>query len=157
MNSQRQLDSLIRLPEGRLLRGSAELNAPARDVWRLVGNFAGFPAFIPPMAWIEMTGTGVRSIRKKFFKDGNIVMEQLNSHDNERMRMTWSLLYSTFNIGNLWSEMRVEPVASSRCNVVWEIVGEPWEGGAAAVPEFEKFIEGYLDMAMSNIKAMFNK
>lgn len=81
-----QPDSLIQLPQGGLITGHTKLNAPARAVWNIVGNFGGFAAFIPPLAWIEMTGSGVRSIRKKFFRDGNIVMEQLNARDDEKCK-----------------------------------------------------------------------
>jgi Polyketide cyclase / dehydrase and lipid transport len=150
-------DSLIKTPKRDVITGTVKLNAPSRDVWKIVGNFAGFATFITPLVWTEMTGTGLRSIRKKFFNDGNVVMEQLNSHDDEKMYMTWSLLYTSFNIGNLWASMRVQPITSSSCQVVWDIIGEPWEGGDDAHPAFDKFIKGFLSMAMSNLEAIFNQ
>lgn len=152
-----QPDSLIQLPQGGLITGHTKLNAPARAVWNIVGNFGGFAAFIPPLAWIEMTGSGVRSIRKKFFRDGNIVMEQLNARDDEKMQMSWTLLYTTFNIGNLWSSMRVQALNEQQCEVFWDIIADPWEGSEAARPEFNAFLEGFLGMAMSNLEGMFGQ
>lgn len=157
VNNQLQPDTLVRNTQTRILRGSADLNVAARSAWAVVGDFAGFQQFITGLERTEMTGEGVRSVRKKFFADGNIVLEQLNSRDDEQMVMTWSLLYTTFNIGNLWAAMRVVPDGEQRCTAIWEICGEPWSGGEAGQPEFDAFVEGFLEMAMSNLKALFNR
>ncbi len=150
-------DTLVTLPKGEMITGRAVLNSPAKLVWGTVGNFAGFATFISGLVYTEMIGTGVRSVRKKIFNDGNIVLEQLNSHSNEKMLMTWSLLYTTFNIGNLWASMRVLPITDNSCEVIWDIIADPWEGGDAAVPEFTNFLKGFLAMAISNLETMYNK
>jgi Polyketide cyclase / dehydrase and lipid transport len=152
-------DTLIQNPVTNIISGSAELNVAARTAWAVVGDFAGFAQFITGLERTEMTGSGVRSVRRKIFADGNIVLEQLNSHDDAAMVMTWTLLYTTFNIGNLWAAMRVEPVGGDdqRCLVTWDICGTPWEGGADGQGAFDAFVEGFLAMAMGNLKAMFNQ
>ncbi|CAN7571826.1 SRPBCC family protein [Pseudoduganella sp. LjRoot289] len=150
-------DTLIRNPATRVISGSAELPVPARQAWAVVGDFAGFDKFITGLERTEMTGDGVRSVRKKFFGDGNIVLEQLNSRDDAAMQMTWSLLYTTFNIGNLWAWMRVDETGANGCKVSWDIAGEPWTGGAEGQPAFDAFVEGFVDMAMTNLKALFQK
>jgi len=152
-----KMDTLVKVPQRPIVTGSAELNAPARDVWRVVGNFAGFPVFIPIMAHIEMTGTGVRSIRRKLFKDGNIVIEQLNTYDDEAMRMTWSTLWSTFDIGNLWAAMRVDALTANSCIAHWDIAAEPWQKGPEAQANLDQLVRVLLDMATSNWRTMFNK
>ena len=96
-----QPDTLVRNPVGNPVVASVSVNGDARSVWNVVGDFAGFAKFIPALSHIEMTGEGVRSVRKKLFKDGNVVIEQLNSHDDQAMTMTWSLIYTSLNIGNL--------------------------------------------------------
>lgn len=150
-------DTLVYNPTTRVISGSAELKVPAQTAWAVVGDFSGFSKFISGLERTEMNGSGVRSVRKKIFADGNIVIEQLNSHDDHKMVMTWSLLYTTFNIGNLWAAMLVEPITQDTCKVVWNIAGEPWTGGPEAQPAFEEFVQGFLDMAMTNLKAMFNQ
>ena len=99
-----------------------------------------------------MTGSGVRSVRKKLFKDGNVVIEQLNSHDDQAMCMTWSLIYTSLNIGNLWAAMQVEALGEQHSRATWTIQAEPHEGGAEALPAFQAFLQGFADNAMSNVR-----
>jgi hypothetical protein len=148
--------TLIHAPSTAILTGSADLDVPAREAWKVVGDFAGFSKFITGLERTEMTGSGVRSLRKKFFADGNLVVEQLNTHDDANMVMTWSLIYTTFDIGNLWASMRAEPRGDASCTVTWDIAGEPWTGGAERQPEFDAFVTGFLDMAMTNLRTLFN-
>lgn len=145
-------DTLIRNPEGCRVIASVEIAAPAASAWNIVGNFAGFPVFIPALAHIEMTGSGVRSVRKKLFKDGNVVIEQLNSRDEDAMSMTWSLIYTSLNIGNLWAAMQVEAIDAEHSRATWTIHAQPWDGGAEALPGFQAFLQGFADDAMSNVR-----
>ncbi|RSC28427.1 SRPBCC family protein [Pseudomonas putida] len=149
-------DTLIRNPQGCLVVSSVDIAAPAEAVWNIVGNFAGFPVFIPALAHIDMTGIGVRSVRKKLFKDGNVVIEQLNSRDEQTMQMTWSLIYTSLNIGNLWAAMQVEALDAHRSRAVWTIQAEPWEGGPEALPGFQVFLQGFADEAMANVRNLLS-
>lgn len=149
-------DTLIRNPEGCQVVAHVDIAAPAASVWNIVGNFAGFPVFIPALSHIEMTGSGVRSIRKKLFKDGNVVIEQLNSRDEQAMHMTWSLIYTSLNIGNLWAAMQVEALDDGYSRATWTIQAEPWAGGAEALPGFQAFLQGFADEAMENVKHLLS-
>ncbi|WP_248918176.1 SRPBCC family protein [Pseudomonas entomophila] len=149
-------DTLIRNPEGCEVVSSVEITAPAAAVWNIVGNFAGFPVFIPALAHIDMTGSGVRSVRTKLFKDGNVVIEQLNSHDAQAMHMTWSLIYTSLNIGNLWAAMEVQVIDANHSRATWTIQAEPWEGGPEALPGFQAFLQGFADEAMGNVKNLLS-
>ncbi|MCO7566995.1 SRPBCC family protein [Pseudomonas sp. S 311-6] len=149
-------DTLIRNPQGCQVVSSVEIAAPAASVWNIVGNFAGFPVFIPALSHIDMTGSGVRSVRKKLFKDGNVVIEQLNSRDEQAMTMTWSLIYTSLNIGNLWAAMQVEALDGQHSRATWTIQAEPWEGGAEALPGFQAFLQGFADEAMGNVRTLLS-
>jgi len=149
-------DTLVRNPAGCQVVASVHIDAPAASVWNIVGNFAGFPVFIPALAHIDMTGSGVRSVRKKLFKDGNVVIEQLNSRDEQAMCMTWSLIYTTLNIGNLWAAMQVTAVDAHSSRATWTIQAEPWEGGPEALPGFQAFLQGFADEAMGNVKNLLS-
>ncbi|NIF19955.1 SRPBCC family protein [Pantoea sp. Cy-639] len=149
-------DTLIHNPQGCLVVSSVEIAAPAASAWTIVGNFAGFPVFIPALAHIEMTGSGVRSVRKKLFKDGNVVIEQLNSRDDQAMNMTWSLIYTSLNIGNLWAAMEVVAIDGNRSRATWTIQAEPWEGGPEALPGFQAFLQGFADEAMGNVRNLLS-
>jgi len=149
-------DTLIKNPDACRVTSAVEIESDAHSVWGVVGNFAGFPVFIPALAQCEVTGTGVRCVRKKLFKDGNVVIEQLNSHDDREMFMTWSLIYTTLNVGNLWAAMTVQKLGDKQCLATWTIVAEPLTGGPETWPAFEAFLQGFADEAMSNVRNLFN-
>ncbi|NUU34517.1 SRPBCC family protein [Pseudomonas sp. C2B4] len=148
-------DTLIKNPQGCHVVSSVEVPADAAQVWAVVGNFAGFDRFIPALSHIEITGEGVSSLRKKFFKDGNLVVEQLNSRDDQSLSMTWTTIYNTLGVANLWAAMQVKPVGPGKAVATWTIIAEPAQGDAEALPGFKDFVQGFADDAMSNVLKMF--
>jgi hypothetical protein len=150
-----QPDTLIKNPHGCHVVSSVEVPADAPRVWAVVGNFAGFDKFIPALSHIEMTGEGVTSLRKKFFKDGNLVVEQLNSRDDQALSMTWTTIYNTLGVANLWAAMAVEPLGAGKSRATWTIIAEPAQGGAEAMPGFKDFVQGFADDSMNNVLKLF--
>jgi hypothetical protein len=148
-----QPDTLIKNPQGCQVVSSVEVPANAAKVWAVVGNFSGFDRFIPALSHIEMTGEGVSSLRKKFFKDGNLVVEQLNSRDDQALSMTWTTIYNTLGVANLWAAMRVESLGSDRSRATWTIIAEPAQDGVDS--QFKDFVQGFADDAMNNVLKMF--
>lgn len=150
-----QPDTLIKNPQGCHVVSSVEVPADAAQVWAVVGNFAGFDRFIPALSHIEMTGEGVSSLRKKFFKDGNLVVEQLNSRNDQALNMTWTTIYNTLGVANLWAAMSVESLGADKSRATWAIIAEPAQGGAEALPGFKQFVQGFADDAMGNVVKLF--
>ncbi|WP_454837617.1 SRPBCC family protein [Pseudomonas mohnii] len=146
-----QPDTLIKNPQGCQVVSSVEVPVDAAKVWAVVGNFAGFDQFIPALSHIEMTGEGVSSLRKKFFRDGNLVVEQLNSRDDQALSMTWTTIYNTLGVANLWAAMNVESLGAGKSRATWTIIAEPAQGGADALPGFKDFVQGFADDAMNNV------
>jgi hypothetical protein len=150
-----QPDTLIKNPQGCQVVSSVEVMADAAQVWAVVGNFAGFDQFIPALSHIEMTGEGVSSLRKKIFRDGNLVVEQLNSRDDHALSMTWTTIYNTLGVANLWAAMTVESLGVGKSRATWTIMAEPAQGGAEALPGFKDFVQGFADDAMNNVLKLF--
>ncbi|VVO45633.1 hypothetical protein PS903_00004 [Pseudomonas fluorescens] len=150
-----QPDTLINNPEGDAVVASVEVPADAAQVWAVVGDFAGFDRFIPALSHIEMTGEGVSSLRKKFFRDGNLVVEQLNSRDEHARSMTWTTIYNTLGVAQLWAAMSVEALGANKSRATWTIIAEPAQGGGQALPEFNAFVQGFADDAMNNVLKLF--
>ncbi|CRM67756.1 SRPBCC family protein [Pseudomonas sp. 58 R 3] len=148
-----QPDTLIRNPNGAPLVASVDVACDAARLWRVVGNFAGFDAFIPALSHIEMTGTGVGALRRKFFHDGHHVVEQLNSWDDEAMCMTWTTLYNTLGVARLWAAMRVEALDAQRSRATWTLIGEPVDMPQA---EFEQFVQAFAASALEHVRRMFD-
>jgi carbon monoxide dehydrogenase subunit G len=152
-----QPDTLIRNPQGCHVASSVEVPADAAQVWAVVGNFAGFDQFIPALSHIEMTGEGVSSLRKKFFKDGNLVVEQMNSRDDQARNMTWTTIYNTLGVAHLWAAMSVEPVTAGKSRATWTIIAEPAQGSVEALSGFKDFVQGFADDAMNNVLKLFTQ
>ncbi|MBV4488889.1 SRPBCC family protein [Pseudomonas sp. SWRI153] len=153
--SNLQPDTLINNPQGCHVVSSVDVPAEAAKVWAVLGNFAGFDRFIPALSHIEMTGEGVSSLRKKFFKDGNLVVEQLNSRDELARSMTWTTIYNTLGVANLWAAMQVQSLDEGRSRATWTIIAEPASGREEALPEFKDFVQGFADDAMGNVLKLF--
>lgn len=147
-----QPDTLIRNPNGAPLVASVDVACDAARLWSVVGNFAGFDAFIPALSHIEMTGTGVGALRRKFFHDGHHVVEQLNIWDDEGMCMTWTTLYNTLGVARLWAAMRVEALDAQRSRATWTLIGEPVDMPQA---EFEQFVQAFAYSALEHVRRMF--
>ena len=153
--SNLQPDTLIKNPHGCHVVSSVQVPADAVQVWAIVGNFGAFERFIPALSHIEMTGEGVSSLRKKIFKDGNVVVEQLNSRDEQARSMTWTTIYNTLGVANLWAAMNVEALGEGQSRATWTIIAEPASGGEEALPGFRDFVQGFADDAMENVLKLF--
>ncbi|MEX5551986.1 SRPBCC family protein [Pseudomonas pergaminensis] len=146
-----QPDTLIRNPNGLPIVASVSVNCCASRLWAMVGQFAGFDVFIPDLMHIEMTGSGVGALRTKFFRDGNCVVEQLNSRDEQAMHMTWTTIYNTLGMARLWAAMHVEALEKERSRVTWTIIAEPTE---EVSPGFEQFVQGFANGALDNVRRL---
>ena len=144
-------DTLIRNPNGLPIVASVVLDCQAARLWSLVGKFEGFDAFIPALTHIEMTGTGVGALRTKFFRDGNCVVEQLNSRDEQAMHMTWTMIYNTLGIARLWAAIQVQALGTECSRVTWTIIAEPMDTAQAG---FEAFVQAFIDSALENARQL---
>lgn len=145
-------DTLITNPGGEPVVSAISINAPAREVWKVVGDFGGFTQFIPELASIEVIGNGPGSVRYKKFKEGDlVVVEQLNSHDDNTMAMTWTTIYNNLGVSKLWASMTVVPDGSASCVATWTIVAEPTDDNSMSTERFREFLQGFADGAMKNV------
>lgn len=149
-------DTLISNPVGTPVVSTVSVPGDAQAVWAVVGDFGGFAKFIPALASIEVIGTGPGSVRHKQFKEGGlVVVEQLNSHDDRALSMTWTTIYNNLGIRSLWASMTVVPTSEQSCKATWTIIAEPAEGNPASPEEFHDFLQGFADDAMSNVEKLF--
>lgn len=144
-------DTLIRNPNGQPIVASVVMDHNAAHVWNIVGTFSGFDAFIPTLTHIEMTGKSVGALRTKFFRDGNCVVEQLNSRDEQAMHMTWTMIYNTLGIAQLWAAIRVDALGAECSRVTWTIIAEPLDSAQAG---FEQFVQSFTQSALENVRRL---
>lgn len=155
LNDKLKPDTLIKNPERCRVVSSVTVPGDAQSVWAIVGNFGGFQAFIPSLDSIEVTGTGPGPVRRKLFKDGNVVIEQLNSRDDHALFMTWTLIHTSLPVGRLWAAMSVVPEGDNYCIATWTIIADPLESSSEPLEDFERFLQGFADNAMSNVRSLF--
>ena len=146
-----QPDTLIRNPSAPPIVASVVVDCPATRLWSMVGQFAGFNVFIPALTHIEMIGTGVGALRRKFFRDGHCVVEQLNSRDEHAMHMTWTTLYNTLGVARLWAGIRVQAHGVQCAKVSWTIIAEPVDKTQVG---FEAFVQDFADSALANVRKL---
>ncbi|CRL97027.1 MULTISPECIES: SRPBCC family protein [Pseudomonas] len=146
-----QPDTLIRNPDGLPIVASVVVDCHASRLWNMVGNFSGFDVFIPDLTHIEMTGTGVGALRTKFFRDGNCVVEQLNSRDEQTMHMTWTTIYNTLGVARLWAAIGVEALGVECSRVTWTIIAQPMDEANAG---FEQFVQDFANSALDNVRRL---
>ncbi|NUW71933.1 SRPBCC family protein [Vibrio mediterranei] len=151
MNYSEKRSTLINVPNTKTISTPVTIKASAAEVWSIVGDFSGFHKFVDGLERIEMTGEGERSVRKKLFEDGYVVIEQLNHRDEQSMLMDWSLIYTNMDIGNLWSSMRVNQIDNDHCEAIWDIAGEPYNNETNQT-DFESFVEGFARSCLNNVK-----
>ncbi|ENV3691876.1 TPA: SRPBCC family protein [Vibrio parahaemolyticus] len=151
MNYSEKRSTLINVPKTNTISTPVTIKASAAEVWSIVGDFSGFHKFVDGLERIEMTGEGARSVRKKLFEDGHVVIEQLNHRDEQSMLMDWSLIYTNMDIGNLWSSMRVNQIDNDHCEAIWDIAGEPYNNETQQA-DFESFVEGFARSCLNNVK-----
>ena len=84
-----------------------------------------------------------------------MVVEQLNSRDEQARAMTWTTIYNTLGVANLWAAMNVESLGVGKSRATWTIIAEPASGGAEALPGFKDFVQGFADDAMGNVLKLF--
>jgi hypothetical protein len=70
--------------------------------------------------------------------------------------MTWTTIYNTLGVANLWAAMQVEPAGFGQ--------GPSRHGASspnrhrvalAAMPAFKAFVQGFADDAMNNVLKLF--
>ncbi|PRA30152.1 SRPBCC family protein [Pseudomonas poae] len=146
-------DTLIRNPNGKPIEACVMVDCSATRLWDMVGQFAHFDVFIPALAHIEMTGTGVGALRTKFFRDGHCVVEQLNSRDEQAMHMTWTMIYNTLGLARLWAAISVEALGEHCSKVTWTLIAEPRD---TAQEGFESFVQGFANSALENVRRLLS-
>jgi len=70
---------------------ATEIDAPAVDVWKVVGDFGGIGRFMDDIESVDVEGEGVGAVRTLHLADGARVVETLTAWDGEAMRYSYSI------------------------------------------------------------------
>ena len=95
---------------------SLVIAAPIDQVWSVVHQFYGLPAWHPVIASSSLeTGEGghVGVVRRLVIGDGGVITERLLSLDDARHRLTYTIIESPFAVRRYVSTMRLAPVTET--------------------------------------------
>ena len=103
---------------------STVLNAPAKEVWALIRDFNGLPAWHPGIADSTIEdkkgGDQVGGVRSMHLKDGAHLRERLLSFSDVDCHYSYNFEKTPFSVLNYHATLRVTPVTDgNRAFVEW--------------------------------------
>jgi hypothetical protein len=131
---------------------SVQLNAPAEQVWALIGGFDALPRWHPAVASSTAEQEGGRTLRRLALQGGGTIVEALEHHDAGARRYSYSILSSPLPVANYRSELSVEEQGPERCRVRWSSEFKP-----DGIPEQEAVatIRGVYKAGLDSLKGRF--
>lgn len=99
------------------------INAPAQDVWAMVGAFADPALGKGFVSHVTLEGEGVGAVRTLHLKDnitGGVVMERQTGRDDRGMYYAYELADpGDMPFTDYYGSAQVAPVDHSSCRVIW--------------------------------------
>jgi hypothetical protein len=128
----------------------ANLNATADQVWQIVGQFNGLPAWNPMIATSTLDDGGQR--RTLSLPDGSKIVEDLRDSDDGSHTMTYAIVDSPLPVKDYVSTIRVIPSQDGvGCTVEWSSSFDPTGDENAALTAIHQVYQAGLD----NLTKMF--
>lgn len=123
---------------------SAVIATSAEEVWAVIRDFDGLPAWMPPIEASSLdsgTAAEVGAVRRLTLGGGGgTVVERLLALDDHGRSMTYSILESPFPVRSYVSTVRVAPVTDTgQAFVEW---WTDFDAEAADEPELVKLFAG---------------
>lgn len=128
------------------------IDAPAEKVWNLVNDFNGLDKFVEAVTESSIEGSGAGAVRTLTLQDGGKVKEKLESLDNDRRILTYSIVESPMPIQNYRGTMQVREISDNQSVFTWSSTFETAEG---ADEEMEKAMENLYSMGVKGLKSAF--
>jgi hypothetical protein len=131
---------------------SIELNAPAQDVWALIGGFADLPRWHPAATKSEEVRDGGKVQRRLTLQDGATILEQLDRHDDTSRSYSYTIVTSPLPVAAYRSELSVRDDGPHRCTVRWTSTFEP---KGASQTDAEAVISGVYQGGFDKLTQIF--
>lgn len=110
---------------------SAELRAPASQVWRTVGDFGAAASYMAEVERCDLQGSGGDAERVLHMKDGGQVHERLILSSEADHALRYSIVESPLPVRDYVSTVRVDPLDDARCRITWSASFESRDGSDA--------------------------
>jgi mxaD protein len=134
------------------LSESVDIEAPAADVWQLVGDFANPRAWTPGLDAVSCTGNATGSRRVLRF-GANEIHEELVDHDANSRALTYRWITGGLPVAEYASTLRVEALTPRLSRVVWSARCEPH--GVTAL-QLERMVRGAYRRSLLHAAALLS-
>ena len=105
-----------------------EIGASVDEVWKLVGDFGGFPEAMG--APVTLSGEGIGQTRE-IAMGAEPTVERLEERDEADRRLVYSIVKSPLPVTNYRSTMKLEPAGDGRTKLLWSSTFDVPDGADA--------------------------
>ncbi len=134
---------------------STSIKASADQVWKLISDFNGLPAFISAIKSSTMEGSGVGALRTLTLAGGAPpIVEKLEKLDDQAKTLSYSIVTSPLPLEDYFATVEVIDLGPGQCELKWYSTFQP-----KGAPEAEavKIIEGVYSAAFGGLKKLFGE
>lgn len=129
------------------------INTSANKVWELVSDFGGLDTFVEAITECTLDGEDVGAVRTLTLQDGGKVKETLESLDNDKRIVEYSILESPMPIKNYRGRMEVNKLSDSTSEFIWSSTFEAEDG---TEKEMRQALAGLYSVGVEGLKKKFS-
>lgn len=129
------------------------INTTARKVWNLVSDFGALDTFVESIKECSTDGQNVETIRVLTLQDGVKVKEKLESLDNEKRVLTYSIIESPLPIKKYLGRVEVIELSDRTSEFIWSSTFETANG---TEKEMEQALTGLYSEGVEGLKKKFS-
>lgn len=129
------------------------INISADRVWGLVSDFGGLDIFVEAVEECTVKGQGTGAVRTLTLQDGGKVEEKLESLDNDKMVLEYSIVESPMPIKNYRGRMEVNKLSDTTSEFTWS---STFEAGDGTENEMKKALAGLYSVGVEGLKNRFS-
>lgn len=127
------------------------INAPAADVWAVIGDFNALPKFVEAAVESSVDGEGIGTVRTITLPDGAKLLERLEAYDAEKMMVKYSILKGPLPVADYMSVMQLNPTDAG-CELEWS---SAFNAAGASDEEARTTLEGVYQMGFDGLAKIF--
>jgi mxaD protein len=130
---------------------TVDLQAPAAEVWKTVGNFGAAASYLEVVDRCELMGSPPGAERVLHLKGGGSVLERLILASDSDKAFRYTIVDSPLPVSDYVSTVRVDALDPQRCRVTWSA---SFESHGVSDAEAQATIAGIYRMGFDGLKKL---
>lgn len=127
------------------------INAPAADVWAVIGDFGALPKYVEAAVESKVDGEGVGAVRTLTLPDGASLRERLEHFDPGVMTLKYSIVDGPLPVADYLSTM-VLSATEGGCELVWS---SEFNASGASDEDARNAMAGIYQMGFDGLAKLF--